>query len=149
MALIYLDFRCKNSLPFWLHGRALDFKSRGREFKSRWGQTKIYLKKILPCRILIFCYFECLGCLLWSLDGHSHSALLFIQIHLAVVCVIIHTGINRNTAVIKIAFTPNTLDLRLRITILISKRVIQKRRRTNFNKSHLTLYCFLTKWCAA
>ena len=26
----------------------MDFKSGGREFKPRWGQTKIHLKKILP-----------------------------------------------------------------------------------------------------
>ena len=52
------NFVAKISLPFWLHGSALDFKSGGREFKSRWGQTKIYLKKIWPWGILIYSYFE-------------------------------------------------------------------------------------------
>ena len=36
---------------------------------TRWGQSKIYLKKILPCRILISCYFEPLECLLWGFDS--------------------------------------------------------------------------------
>ena len=36
----------------------LDFKSRGREFESRWGQKKIDLKKTLPWRILISSDFE-------------------------------------------------------------------------------------------
>ena len=53
----------------YLSGTTSDFKSRGREFKSRWGQTKIYLKKILPWGISISSYFESLGGLLRGLDG--------------------------------------------------------------------------------
>ena len=41
-----------------LSGTISDFKSRGRELESRWGQTKIYLKEIIPWRILISSYFE-------------------------------------------------------------------------------------------
>ena len=60
----------------------LDFKSRGHEFESQWGQTKIYLKKILPCRILILGYFDCLGCLLWDLEGLSPCQLIYRYISL-------------------------------------------------------------------
>ena len=42
----------------------VDFKSRGRELKSWWGQTKINLKKIPPYRILILGCFDCFACLL-------------------------------------------------------------------------------------
>ena len=58
----------------------------GHEFESRWGQTKIDLKKILPWRILISSDFEPLGGLLWGLDGHFLGKLRFIQIHFGVLC---------------------------------------------------------------
>ena len=51
------------SIPY-LSGSTSDFKSRGHEFKLRWGQTKIYLKEISPGGILISSYFESLGGLL-------------------------------------------------------------------------------------
>ena len=64
----------------------LDFKSKGLEFKSWWGLTKIDLKKILPWRILISSDFEPLGGQLWGLDGNLVGKLLFIQIHFGVLC---------------------------------------------------------------
>ena len=51
-------FVTKLSKSYQLSSRVLDFKSRGREFESQSGQTKIDLKKILPWRILISSDFE-------------------------------------------------------------------------------------------
>ena len=48
----------------WLSGTTSDFKSGGRDYKSWWGQTKIYLKKILLWGISISIYFEPLSGLL-------------------------------------------------------------------------------------
>ena len=39
------------SMPY-LSGTTSEFKYMGHEFKSQWGQAKIYLKKILPWGIL-------------------------------------------------------------------------------------------------
>ena len=48
------------------------------------GHLRMSFQKILPCRILIFSYFECLGCLLWGLKGHSRGRLYFIKIRFGV-----------------------------------------------------------------
>ena len=45
----------------WYH---ISIQIQGHEFKSRWGQTKLDLQKILPWRILISSDFEPLGGLL-------------------------------------------------------------------------------------
>ena len=50
------------------------------------GHPKMTPQKILPCRISIFSYFECLGCLLRGLKGHSHCRLFFIKIQFGVLC---------------------------------------------------------------
>ena len=56
-------FLTKVAAFFLPSGRAFDFKSEGRDFKSQWGQIKIYLKKILLCRIssnfLLCCFKWC------------------------------------------------------------------------------------------
>ena len=59
---------CSTSGNWGIHklqfGIELDFKYGGCEFKSWWGQTKIYRKKILPWGVLMYSYFELLRVIL-------------------------------------------------------------------------------------